>query len=51
MKLTNYVMNILNVKPEKREKFAREAKSLTKFIIGFLIVTLIWAGLGGFKKK
>ncbi len=42
MKLTNYVMNILNVKPEKREKFAREAKSLTKFIIGFLIFSTLF---------
>lgn len=42
MSLFDSVMNVLKIKQEKREKFCREAKSLAKFIIGFLIFSSLF---------
>ncbi len=42
MALFNSIMDTLKVKQEKREKFRHEAKSLTKFIIGFLIFSTLF---------
>ena len=42
MSLSVTIMNVLRVKPEKQEKFAREAKSLFKFIIGFVIFSTLF---------
>lgn len=42
MHLFGLLMNILRIKPENREKFWKETKSLTKFIVGFLIFSSLF---------
>lgn len=38
----NSLIKVLNIRPEKQEKFKHEIKSLTKFIVGFLIFSTLF---------
>jgi signal peptidase I len=42
MSFPDLLMSALKVKPQNREKFWRETKSLTKFIIGFLVFSSLF---------
>ncbi len=42
MSFPDLLMNALKVKPQNREKFWRETKSLTKFIVGFLVFSSLF---------